>query len=51
MTKNHNAWIGDTNKMIMADGIAPINGPKNGIIFVIPIITEINKTYGILQIG
>ena len=38
------------NKIIIADGIAPINGPKNGIIFVIPIITEINNEYGILKI-
>ena len=47
ITKNQIAWIGETNRIIIADGMAPINGPKNGIIFVIPIMTEINKTYGI----
>ncbi len=36
---------------MMADGIAPINGPKNGITFVIPIITEIKTIYGILKIA
>ena len=29
--------------------MAPINGPKNGIMLVTPIITEINKVYGILN--
>ena len=47
---NINAFVGDTNSIIIPDGIAPINGPKNGIIFVTPIITDINKVYGILNI-
>ena len=47
---NHNACIGDTNNIIIAAGIPPINGPKNGIILVTPIITEINNIYGILNI-
>ncbi|MPN30960.1 hypothetical protein SDC9_178431 [bioreactor metagenome] len=33
----------------MKDGIAPKNGPKNGIILVIPIITDISIVYGILN--
>ena len=48
-TKNINAFTGETNNIIIADGIAPKNGPKNGIIFVIPIITDINNVYGILN--
>ena len=30
--------------------MAPIKGPKNGIILVIPTITDTNKVYGILNI-
>ena len=48
--KNIKAFVGDTNNIIINDGIAPINGPKNGIILVTPIITDINKVYGILNI-
>ena len=47
---NHNALIGDTHNIIIADGIAPKNGPKNGIILVIPITTDIRSIYGILNI-
>ena len=36
--KNINALLGETNNIIINDGMAPINGPKNGIIFVTPII-------------
>ena len=47
--KNTKAFVGDTNKIIINDGMAPINGPKNGIMLVTPIITEINKVSGILN--
>ena len=47
---NHNAFIGDTHNIIIADGIAPKKGPKNGIILVIPITTDIRSVYGILNI-
>ena len=49
ISKNHNALIGDTNIIITNEGIAPKNGPKNGIILVIPIITDISIVYGILN--
>ena len=45
---NNIAFCGDINKIIKNDGTAPINGPKNGIIFVSPIIKETNIAYGIL---
>ena len=34
---------------INIDGTAPINGPKKGIIFVMPMITAINNEYSILN--
>ena len=34
--------VGDSNSMSKKHGTAPINGRKNGIIVVIPTITEIN---------
>ncbi len=48
INNNQKAFIGDTNITISVDGIAPNKGPKKGIIFVIPIITDINNVYGIL---
>ena len=48
MTINHRDFIGDTKKIIIAEGIAPINGPKKGIIFVIPTIKDTKIVYGIL---
>ena len=50
ISKNHNALTGDTNIIITNDGIAPKNGPKNGIMLVIPIMTDISIVYGILNI-
>ena len=40
---NHIALIGETNNIIITEGMAPINGPKKGIIFVTPIITDTNN--------
>jgi len=40
--RKYKLFIGSCNKIIKKDGIAPINGPKNGIIFVTPIITATN---------
>ena len=42
-------FIGLIIRTISADGIAPIKGPKNGIILVMPTKTLISKAYGILQ--
>ena len=39
---NHKALIGLTNRTSIIDGTAPIKGPKNGIIFVTPIINVIS---------
>ena len=39
-----NALIGEIHRMMMIPGIAPINGPKYGIIFVTPTITEMSST-------
>ena len=50
INKNQSAFCGDTKSIIIKDGTAPMNGPKNGIILVIPIITDINSAYGILHI-
>ncbi len=45
ITKNHTAFIGgDTNNIMKNDGTAPIKGPKNGIMLVIPITKDINVT-------
>ena len=41
-------FFGSIIRMKNADGIAPMNGPKYGITFVIPTITEISTAYGIL---
>ena len=49
--KNQIHFEGSTNKIINADGTAPINGPKYGIIFVAPTITDIINAYGILKIN
>ena len=38
---SHKAFIGSTNKTIIIEGIAPINGPKKGTMFVSPIIKVI----------
>ncbi|MFR3483277.1 MAG: hypothetical protein ACLTXL_07165 [Clostridia bacterium] len=48
MTANPMAAIGDVIKMIRAEGMAPIKGPKYGIILVIPTIKLINsrRAYG-----
>ena len=43
INKNQRAFSGDTKSIIIKDGTAPINGPKNGIILVIPITTYISK--------
>ena len=48
--RNHSAITGDSIKITSADGTAPINGPKNGIIFVTPTITEISMALGNLNI-
>ena len=50
ISKNQNAFTGDKNKIMKNDGIAPINGPKKGIIFVIPMIKDTKIEYGILNI-
>ena len=42
--KNIKAFVGDSNNINIKHGTAPINGPKNGITFVTPIITEISTT-------
>ena len=34
-----------------AEGMAPINGPNTGMMFVMPMIIEIIITYGILNIS
>ena len=33
--------------MIIADGIAPINGPKNGMTFVTPIMIDTSSAWGV----
>ena len=43
---NQTACIGFSIKSISTPGIAPINGPKTGIMFVIPTIVYINTLYG-----
>ena len=42
--------FGDSTRTNTADGMAPIKGPKNGIILVIPIITLISTAYGMFTI-
>ena len=42
-------WIGSCNNIRIADGIAPINGPKNGITLVTPTITLTKSVYGIFM--
>ena len=44
---NHIVFEGSTRSIMIADGIAPINGPKNGITFVSHTITVINAVLGI----
>ena len=48
---NHRHIFGSTSRTSSADGTAPINGPKNGMIFVTPTMTEISSAYGILSIA
>ena len=45
----YNPLIGSANTIRTALGIAPINGPKNGIIFVTPTITLTSNVYGIFR--
>ena len=40
ITKNHRAFIGDTNRIIKKEGTAPIKGPKNGITLVTPTMKD-----------
>ena len=47
---NHRHILGSTSKMSSADGIAPINGPKNGMTFVTPTMTDMSSAYGIFSI-
>lgn len=44
------ALTGSAINIIKIDGMAPIYGPKNGIIFVMPTITLTRTAYGILNI-
>ena len=44
---NQRHLIGDSIKIKIADGMAPINGPKNGMILVTPMITLIKAVFGI----
>ena len=41
---NSRHLYGSARSISSADGIAPINGPKNGIIFVTPMIKLISTT-------
>ena len=43
ITTKYRALIGSINKIRNALGIAPINGPKNGITLVTPIIIAIKQ--------
>ncbi len=43
--------MGLTVRIRSALGIAPMNGPKNGIMFVTPIMTLTSIVYGILKIA
>ena len=45
----YRAFSGLTQMTRKAVGIAPMKGPKNGMIFVTPIITAIRYVYGILM--
>ena len=45
-TRNHSALIGASIRMIKNDGMAPINGPKYGMTFVTPTITETSIALG-----
>ena len=47
---NHRHIFGSTSSISSAEGIAPINGPKNGMMFVTPTMTEISSAYGIFSI-
>ena len=48
--RNTTPLNGDAKKTSNALGIAPIYGPKNGMILVTPTSTLINAVYGILAI-
>ena len=39
------ACIGEAVKMMSADGIAPMKGPKNGMMFVMPTIKLTSTAY------
>ena len=48
--KKYIDFIDDSLRTIMKLGIAPMNGPAKGIIFVIATMTDIRTVYGILSI-
>ena len=48
--RNNNAYLGFISARITKPVVPPTNGPKVGNRFVIPTITEINATNGILKI-
>ena len=43
----YRAWIGSIIKINKRQGIAPKNGPKNGIIFVTPTMTLTSSAWGV----
>ena len=45
--RKYTLCIGLVSRIRTKDGIAPINGPKNGITFVTPTMTETSIVYGI----